>query len=94
MSKFLIAGLGNPGVEYAGTRHNIGFGVVDYIAQQHEYSFSSGRYAHVCEWRHRGKPVFLIKPTTFMNLSGKAIQYWMQAEKIAIENILVITDDI
>ncbi|HNG85237.1 MAG TPA: aminoacyl-tRNA hydrolase [Bacteroidia bacterium] len=94
MSKFLIAGLGNPGAEYAGTRHNIGFGVLDFIAQQHACTFSNTRYAHLSEWRHRGKPVFLIKPTTYMNLSGKAVQYWMQAEKIAIENILVIADDI
>ncbi len=94
MSKYLIAGLGNPGAEYAGTRHNIGFGVVDFIAQQHECNFVSSRYAHVSEWRHRGKPVLLIKPTTYMNLSGKAVQYWMQAEKISPENILIITDDI
>lgn len=94
MSKYLIAGLGNPGAEYAGTRHNIGFGVVDFIAQQHQCNFESSRYAQTCQWRHRGKPVLLIKPTTFMNLSGKAVQYWMQAEKIPLENVLIVTDDI
>ena len=94
MSKFLIAGLGFFFQAEDGIRDNIGFGVLDFIAQQHACTFSNTRYAHLSEWRHRGKPVFLIKPTTYMNLSGKAIQYWMQAEKIAIENILVITDDI
>ncbi len=92
--KFLIAGLGNPGLEYADTRHNIGFGVVDLVAEKQECKFSSSRYAHVAEFRFRGKTVFMIKPTTYMNLSGKAINYWLQAENIAKENLLVITDDL
>ncbi len=92
--KFLIAGLGNPGLEYADTRHNIGFGVVDLVAEKQECKISSSRYAHVAEFRFRGKTVFMIKPTTYMNLSGKAINYWLQAENIAKENLLVITDDL
>lgn len=92
--KFLIAGLGNPGLEYADTRHNIGFGVVDHVAEKQECKFTSSRYAHVTEFRFRGKTVFMIKPTTYMNLSGKAINYWLQAENIAKENLLVITDDL
>jgi PTH1 family peptidyl-tRNA hydrolase len=94
MSKFLIAGLGNPGLEYASTRHNIGFGVLDFLAAKQEVVFQADRYAHVAHWRYRGKPVVFIKPTTYMNLSGKAINYWMQSEHIKAEQLLVITDDI
>jgi peptidyl-tRNA hydrolase, PTH1 family len=92
--KFLIAGLGNIGAEYADTRHNIGFGVVDFIAAKKEITFASSRHAYVSEFRFRGKTVFLIKPTTYMNLSGKAVNYWLQAENIPKENLLVFTDDI
>ncbi len=92
--KFLIAGLGNIGAEYADTRHNIGFGVVDFIAEKKEIKFTSSRHAFVTEFRFRGKTVFMIKPTTYMNLSGKAVNYWLQAENIPKENLLVITDDI
>ncbi len=92
--KFLIAGLGNPGLEYADTRHNIGFDVVDLVAEKQECKFVNSRYAHIAEFRFRGKTVFMIKPTTYMNLSGKAINYWLQAENIAKENLLVITDDL
>ncbi len=92
--KFLIAGLGNIGAEYADTRHNIGFGVVDFIAEKKEIIFANNRYAYITEFRYRGKTVFMIKPTTYMNLSGKAINYWLQSENIPKENLLVVTDDI
>ncbi len=89
-----MVGLGNPGIEYAHTRHNIGFDVLDYLAAQVEAFFSSERLGHVARIKIRGKQVILLKPSTFMNLSGKAVNYWMQAEHIPIENVLVITDDL
>ncbi len=92
--KYLIAGLGNSGSEYSDTRHNIGFNVVDALAKASTAVFSPGRYADVCIVKFKGRTLILIKPTTFMNLSGKAINYWMQAEKIKPENLLVITDDL
>lgn len=92
--KFLVVGLGNPGAEYAHTRHNIGFDVLDYLAEHVEAFFSSERYGHIARIKIRGKQVTLLKPNTFMNLSGKAVNYWLQAEHISIDNLLVITDDI
>jgi len=92
--KFLIAGLGNIGNEYAHTRHNIGFDVVNAFVVKHQGSFSSGRLAYVAEIKWKGKIFVCICPTTYMNLSGKAIKYWMDKEKIAIENILVIIDEV
>ncbi len=92
--KFLIAGLGNIGGEYDFTRHNIGFSVVEYLAMKHGGSFAVDRHAHICELKMRGRQVVLIKPTTYMNLSGKAVQYWLQAEKIDRKNLLVVTDDL
>ena len=92
--KYLIAGLGNIGSEYEGTRHNIGFAVLDKLAEAGNLSFRLDRHAHVSEYKHKGRTFILVKPTTYMNLSGKAVQYWMQAEKISTENILIITDDI
>lgn len=92
--KFLIVGLGNPGSEYAHTRHNIGFDVVNAFVQKHESSFHSDRLAYVAEVKLKGKKLICICPTTFMNLSGKAVKYWMDKEKISLENILVIVDDI
>lgn len=92
--KYLIVGLGNIGPEYKNTRHNIGFDVVDKWAEKHETEFDSGRLAFVAKTKYRGKSVVLIKPTTFMNLSGKAVKHWMQKEKIPRERILVITDDL
>lgn len=92
--KYLIVGLGNPGEKYAETRHNIGFKVVEAFAKEQGGSFSVGKQAEVSEVKFKGRTVMLIKPTTYMNLSGKAVNYWMQAEKIVRENILVITDDI
>jgi peptidyl-tRNA hydrolase, PTH1 family len=92
--KFLVVGLGNPGREYTHTRHNIGFDVLDVLAQKSEVAFAVDRYADVARIKLRGKPVVLVKPSTFMNLSGKAVNYWMQSEHIPVENILIITDDI
>jgi peptidyl-tRNA hydrolase, PTH1 family len=94
MSKFLIAGLGNIGEEYENTRHNIGFTILDQLAKIKDLKFSTDRLAAVTELRFKGKSLTLIKPSTYMNLSGKAINYWLQAEKIKTENLLVITDDI
>jgi peptidyl-tRNA hydrolase, PTH1 family len=92
--KFLIAGLGNPGDEYQLTRHNIGFEVLDAFAKASGTFFSSGRYAFTAEAKHKGRTLILIKPATYMNLSGKAVNYYLQQEKIPLENLLVITDDI
>lgn len=92
--KYLIAGLGNVGAQYELTRHNIGFLVLDRLADLQKASFSLERHAHKAEFKHKGRSIHLIKPTTYMNLSGKALQYWMQQLQIPIENVLVITDDI
>ncbi|MBZ9729886.1 aminoacyl-tRNA hydrolase [Salegentibacter sp. JZCK2] len=94
MKKFLIAGLGNPGPKYQNTRHNIGFKILDYIAEKEEVSFSTGKLGDVAQFKFKGRTFVLLKPSTYMNLSGKAINYWLQKEKIAIENLLVITDDL
>lgn len=91
--KFLIAGLGNPGPEYRNTRHNIGFNVVDALAGA-STAFSADRHADRAEFRHRGRTLVLIKPQTFMNLSGKALRYWMEKENIAAERVLVVADDL
>ena len=92
--KYLIAGLGNIGPEYELTRHNIGFLVLDRLADKNNITFDSGRYAFTAELKHKGRTLFLIKPTTYMNLSGKAVNYWMKDQKIPVENLLVVTDDI
>lgn len=92
--KYLLVGLGNPGAEYADTRHNIGFKALDALAEASNAVFSHGRYADVTEIKHKGRTLILIKPQTFMNLSGKAVNYWLQEEKIPIERSMVITDDI
>ena len=94
MSKYLIAGLGNIGEEYADTRHNIGFRVLDELAKKEGLAFRTDRLAAVAEYKFKGRIFILIKPSTFMNLSGKAVNYWLQAEKIPVEHLLVITDDI
>ncbi|MFN8277854.1 MAG: aminoacyl-tRNA hydrolase [Chitinophagales bacterium] len=91
---FLLAGLGNIGAEYENTRHNIGFNVVDRLAAQHQAVFTNSRLAYTCSFRSRGKNIYLIKPTTFMNLSGKAVRYWMQEFNIKQEHLLVILDDL
>ena len=94
MSKFLIIGLGNIGPEYAHTRHNIGFDVLDAFVMKQGGFFKSDRLADVAEVKWKGKTFICIKPTTFMNLSGKAFKYWMDKEKVAVENTLTIVDDL
>ncbi|HQB76966.1 Peptidyl-tRNA hydrolase [anaerobic digester metagenome] len=92
--KHLVVGLGNIGKEYANTRHNIGFLVLDALAGASNIAFSDGRYGAVAELKHRGRTFVLLKPSTYMNLSGKAVNYWLQAEKIPVENMLVVVDDL
>jgi PTH1 family peptidyl-tRNA hydrolase len=92
--KYLITGLGNVGDEYADTRHNIGFIVADALALSLKASFGPGRFASVATGKLKGRSVTIIKPTTFMNLSGKAVRFWMSKENIPAENILVVVDDI
>lgn len=92
--KHLIVGLGNPGPEYANTRHNIGFQVVDALAGTSRAVFGPDRYADRAEFRHKGKTFICIKPQTFMNLSGKAVRYWMDQSNIIPERTLVVTDDL
>jgi peptidyl-tRNA hydrolase, PTH1 family len=94
MNKYLIVGLGNTGAEYEHTRHNIGFDVIDAFAAKQAISFHIGRLAEVAEGKIKGKPVFCIKPSTFMNLSGKAVKYWTDKERIEANNILVIVDEV
>ncbi len=91
---YLIVGLGNIGIEYEKTRHNVGFMILDAYAQASNLVFKQERYAFVTQHKIKGRNITLIKPTTFMNLSGKAVRYWIQKKKININNILVITDDI
>lgn len=92
--KFLITGLGNIGDEYINTRHNIGFTILDALAKKEAIIFTLNRLGYRAEYKLKGKTFILIKPTTFMNLSGKAVNYWLQNEKIKPENLLVITDDL
>ena len=92
--KYLIVGLGNIGYEYDGTRHNIGFRVVDALAQAQGATFQDKRYGFVCKTRVKNAELLLLKPSTYMNLSGNAVRYWMQQEKIPVENVLIIVDDL
>ncbi len=92
--KFLIVGLGNIGDEYAHTRHNIGFDVVNAFVQKHQGAFKVDRLAYMAAIKWKGKQFICICPTTYMNLSGKAVKYWMDKEKIQLENILVIVDEV
>jgi PTH1 family peptidyl-tRNA hydrolase len=92
--KFLIAGLGNIGAEYAHTRHNIGFDVVEALAAKHNATFKVDRLAAIAEIKLKGKTLVCIEPSTYMNLSGKAVKYWIDKEKIAIEHVLVIVDEL
>ncbi|NJB36402.1 aminoacyl-tRNA hydrolase [Croceivirga sp. JEA036] len=94
MKKFLIVGLGNIGAEYANTRHNIGFKVLDALAEEEQFTFESAKLGSVATFTHKGKTVICLKPSTYMNLSGKAVKYWMDQEKIPLNNVLIITDDI
>lgn len=94
MKKFLIVGLGNIGEKYTETRHNIGFKIVDEIAEEHNAIFESNKLGDIATFRFKGRTFILLKPNTFMNLSGKAVKYWMDNEKILLENVLIITDDV
>lgn len=92
--KYLIVGLGNIGNKYAGTRHNIGFEVVDYLAHEKEVKLALNQLGETALFKYKGKQVYLLKPNTFMNLSGKSVRYWMQKLKVPLENVLIIVDDI
>lgn len=94
MNKFLVAGLGNIGEEYKNTRHNIGFEIVDDLCRAADGKWSTERYASVCHIKFKGRQILLIKPSTYMNLSGEAVRYWLQAEKISTENLMVIVDEL
>jgi len=92
--KYLIVGLGNIGPEFALTRHNVGFMVLDRLASKENLSFKLDKMASIAEFKYKGRTIILVKPTTYMNLSGKALQYWMTQYKIPIENTMVIVDDL
>jgi PTH1 family peptidyl-tRNA hydrolase len=92
--KYLIVGLGNIGSEYQDTRHNIGFTILDAFAKASNVFFTENRYGATCEVKIKGRMLILLKPSTFMNLSGNALRYWMQKENIELENVLVVVDDI
>lgn len=94
MSKYLICGLGNPGAEYELTRHNVGFLTLDRMVESLKTSFRTDRLGWVAEAKYKGRTLIFLKPSTFMNLSGKSVNYWLQKERIPIENLIVITDDI
>ena len=94
MKKYLIVGLGNIGGEYAETRHNIGFKVLDALARKEEFSFETAKLGDIGTFKVKGRSVFCLKPSTFMNRSGKSVKYWLEKENIPIENLLIITDDI
>lgn len=92
--KYLITGLGNPGPQYAHTRHNIGYDILDALAEAHNATFTPGRYGDIAHIRVKNKILILLKPTTFMNLSGNAVRYWMNKEKLPLSNLLVVVDDL
>lgn len=94
MKKFLIVGLGNIGEDYANTRHNIGFKVLDYLATTESVSFETLKLGNVSTLKVKGRTLILLKPSTFMNLSGKAVKYWLEKEKVPLENLLIVTDDL
>ena len=94
MKKILIVGLGNIGAEYVNTRHNVGFKIVDFFARKNDISFETAKLGAVAKFSSKGRQFLLLKPNTYMNLSGKAVQHWMQKENISAENILIITDDL
>lgn len=94
MKKFLIVGLGNIGDSYVNTRHNIGFQVLDALAKDQEVSFETEKLGDIARFRFKGRVFILVKPSTYMNLSGKAVKYWMTQEKIPLENLCIVTDDV
>ena len=94
MKKFLVVGLGNIGIEYVNTRHNIGFKILNHFANKNDISFKTVKLGELAEFKIKGRTILLLKPNTYMNLSGKAVKYWMEKENIDKENILIITDDL
>ncbi|MCV6631530.1 MAG: aminoacyl-tRNA hydrolase [Flavobacteriaceae bacterium] len=94
MKKYLVVGLGNVGVEYKNTRHNIGFKILDAYAEAEKLSFETAKLGSICTHKIKGRMVLFLKPNTYMNRSGKAVKYWLDREKIPLENLLVITDDL
>lgn len=94
MKKFLIVGLGNIGDDYANTRHNIGFKILDFFAKQESLTFTTQKLGDVTTYKFKGRTFILLKPSTYMNLSGKAVVYWMVKENIPMENLLIVTDDL
>ena len=92
--KYLIAGLGNMGAKYDGTRHNIGFEVLDFLAKEFDVEFKDDYLGDIAEFKHKGRTFVLLKPSTYMNLSGKAVNYWLQKKKIQKQNLLVVLDDL
>ncbi|UOB16161.1 aminoacyl-tRNA hydrolase [Abyssalbus ytuae] len=94
MKKFLIVGLGNIGTEYKNTRHNIGFKIVDHFAQKESLNFETKRLGDIAIYKFKGRMFIFLKPSTYMNLSGKAVKFWIEKEKVPLENVLIITDDL
>ena len=94
MKKFLIVGLGNIGPEYAQTRHNIGFRILDFLAEKEDFPFETQKLGDIGLFKIKGRSICCLKPSTYMNRSGKAVRYWMEKEKIPLENVLIVTDDI
>ncbi|WP_191858232.1 aminoacyl-tRNA hydrolase [Hanstruepera ponticola] len=94
MKKFLIVGLGNIGEKYAHTRHNIGFKILDFLAEKEDLKFEAQKLGDITTYKFKGRTFILLKPSTYMNLSGKAVLYWLTKEKIPLENLLIITDDL
>lgn len=94
MKKYLIVGLGNIGDKYTNTRHNIGFKILDEVADEQNVTFETDKLGDIASFRFKGRTFILLKPSTFMNLSGKAVKYWMDKEKIIIDNLLIVTDDL
>ena len=94
MKKFLIVGLGNIGPKYENTRHNVGFKILDFLAEKESLIFENAKLGEVSTYKLKGRTFLLLKPSTYMNLSGKAVRYWLEKEKIPIENLLVVTDDL
>ncbi|MCK8523828.1 aminoacyl-tRNA hydrolase [Aquimarina sp. D1M17] len=94
MKKFLVAGLGNIGPKYHNTRHNIGFKILDALAKAEDLTFETKKLGDLATYKFKGRTIILLKPNTYMNLSGKAVRYWLEKEKVPTENLLVITDDI
>ena len=92
--KYLVVGLGNMGADYDNTRHNVGFDVVDYLAKEFEVEFKNDQLGDIAEFRHKSRTFILLKPSTYMNLSGKAVRYWLQKKKIQKQNLFVIVDDL